>query len=77
MKPLQHCCSNSPENIRTEVNFLKEDCNKRIAQVIFQTLMIVHYTTVVPCIFAPVGIKMKYHNEVNVNSMLFPVFIIL
>ncbi|RXG70900.1 Transmembrane protein 39A [Armadillidium vulgare] len=52
LKLIHHSCTNSAEVIRTEVNFLKDDCNKRIAQVIFQTIMVVHYTALVPCIFS-------------------------
>ncbi|MCL4137005.1 UNVERIFIED_CONTAM: hypothetical protein GTU68_045692, partial [Idotea baltica] len=52
IRPIHHACVNSADGIRNEVNFLKDDCNKRIAQVIFQTIMVVHYTALVPCFFA-------------------------
>lgn len=52
---IQHACLNSAEAVRGEVEFLTNDCNKRMAQVMYQTIVIVYYTTLIPCFFVPVS----------------------
>ncbi|KAB7505970.1 Transmembrane protein 39A [Armadillidium nasatum] len=52
LKPIHHSCTNSAEVIRTEVNFLKDDCNKRICSSYISNYYGGSYTALVPCIFA-------------------------
>ncbi|CAL4191520.1 unnamed protein product, partial [Meganyctiphanes norvegica] len=53
VRPIHHLCHNSSEGVRSEVDFLINDCNKRMAQVMYQTIVIVYYTTLIPCFFVP------------------------
>ncbi|XP_064093316.1 transmembrane protein 39A-like [Macrobrachium nipponense] len=50
---IQHSCLSSADAVRGEVEFLTNDCNRRMAQVMYQTIVIVYYTTLIPCFFVP------------------------
>ncbi|XP_047519639.1 transmembrane protein 39A [Pieris napi] len=47
-----HNCSHDPEQIRSEVEMLKEDFNLRVKKTLFHSIIGAYYTTFVPCCFA-------------------------
>lgn len=49
-----HSCSHDPEQIRSEVEMLKEDFNLRVKKTLFHSIIGAYYTTFVPCCFAQV-----------------------
>lgn len=51
-----HVCSMSAETIREEVEFLKNDFNARLKQVLFNSLLVVYHATFLPCYFAQVSL---------------------
>lgn len=51
---VSHICSMSAETIREEVEFLKNDFNGRLKQVIFNTVLIIYHAAFLPCYFAQV-----------------------
>lgn len=53
MRLVQHCCLNNSEGVRSEAEFLVSHCSKRLTQVIYQSLVNVYYTTLIPCFFVP------------------------
>ena len=52
---VNHICSMSAETIREEVEFLKNDFNGRLKQVLFNTLLIIYHAAFLPCYFAQVS----------------------
>ncbi|XP_045499212.1 transmembrane protein 39A [Colias croceus] len=47
-----HSCSHDPEQIRSEVEMLKEDFNLRVKKILFHSIIGAYYTSFVPCCFA-------------------------
>ncbi|CAK1555264.1 unnamed protein product [Leptosia nina] len=47
-----HSCSHDPEQIRSEVEMLKEDFNLRVKKTLFHSIIGAYYTSFVPCCFA-------------------------
>ncbi|VVD00637.1 unnamed protein product [Leptidea sinapis] len=47
-----HSCSHDPEQIRSEVEMLREDFNLRVKKILFHSILGAYYTSFVPCCFA-------------------------
>ena len=47
-----HCCSTVPHSVRTEIDILKRDFNKRFKQVFFTSILNAYYAGFIPCCFA-------------------------
>ena len=54
----QHTHSDTPELIRAEVEELKSDFNRRIKEVLFNSLFSAYYVAFLPLCFVKVGIFM-------------------
>ncbi|XP_045769323.1 transmembrane protein 39A [Maniola jurtina] len=50
--PLMHSCSHEPEQIRTEVEVLRQDFNMRVKKILFNSMLGAYYSSFVPCCFA-------------------------
>ncbi|XP_026496227.1 transmembrane protein 39A [Vanessa tameamea] len=50
--PLMHSCSHEPEQIRSEVEVLRQDFNMRVKKILFNSILGAYYTSFVPCCFA-------------------------
>ncbi|CAG9562669.1 unnamed protein product [Danaus chrysippus] len=50
--PLMHSCSHEPEQIRIEVEVLRQDFNMRVKKILFNSIAGAYYTSFVPCCFA-------------------------
>ncbi|RVE47440.1 hypothetical protein evm_007851 [Chilo suppressalis] len=55
--PPLHCCSHDPQQIRNEVDVLREDFNLRVKKIIFNSVMGAYYTSFIPCCFAQSYLK--------------------
>ncbi|CAH2084490.1 unnamed protein product [Euphydryas editha] len=50
--PLMHSCSHDPEQIRTEVEVLRQDFNMRVKKILLNSILGAYYTSFIPCCFA-------------------------
>ncbi|XP_041980230.1 transmembrane protein 39A [Aricia agestis] len=50
--PIMHCCSHDPEQIRIEVDTIREDFNLRVKKILFNSIIGAYYSSFVPCCFA-------------------------
>ena len=54
--PLMHSCSHDPEQIRAEVEYLRQDFNQRVKKILCNSIFGAYYSSFVPCCFAQVGL---------------------
>ncbi|CAH0719837.1 unnamed protein product, partial [Brenthis ino] len=50
--PLMHSCSHETEQIRVEVEVLRQDFNIRVKKILFNSILGTYYSSFVPCCFA-------------------------
>ncbi|XP_063381641.1 transmembrane protein 39A [Cydia fagiglandana] len=47
-----HCCSHDPDQVRAEVDSLRQDFNLRVKKIIFNAVVGAYYSSLIPCCFA-------------------------
>ncbi|XP_059057452.1 transmembrane protein 39A [Achroia grisella] len=50
--PLMHSCSHYPQQIRDEVEVMRQDFNLRLKKILFNSIVGAYYTSFIPCCFA-------------------------
>ncbi|XP_053604962.1 transmembrane protein 39A [Plodia interpunctella] len=50
--PPLHCCSHDPQQIKAEVEVLREDFNLRVKKILFNSIVGAYYSSFIPCCFA-------------------------
>lgn len=65
-----HSCPPSPELIRTEVEELKTDFNRRIKEVLFNSLFSAYYVAFLPLCFVKVSRCLSYRRDVTSERSL-------
>ncbi|KAL0830797.1 hypothetical protein ABMA28_002915 [Loxostege sticticalis] len=50
--PPMHCCSPDPQQVRAEVEVLRQDFNMRVKKILFNSVVGAYYTSFIPCCFA-------------------------
>ncbi|XP_026748742.2 transmembrane protein 39A [Galleria mellonella] len=50
--PPMHCCSHDPQQVRDEVEVLRQDFNLRVKKILFNSIVGAYYTSFIPCCFA-------------------------
>ncbi|KAG6440770.1 hypothetical protein O3G_MSEX001432 [Manduca sexta] len=50
--PPLHCCSHDPQQVRDEVNALRQDFNMRVKKILFNSVVGAYYSSFIPCCFA-------------------------
>ncbi|XP_060801363.1 transmembrane protein 39A isoform X2 [Amyelois transitella] len=50
--PPMHCCSHDPQQVRAEVEVLRQDFNLRVKKILFNSIVGAYYSSFIPCCFA-------------------------
>ncbi|KAM3957072.1 transmembrane protein 39A [Aphomia sociella] len=50
--PPMHCCSHEPQQVRAEVESLRQDFNLRVKKILFNSVVGAYYSSFIPCCFA-------------------------
>ncbi|KAJ0183479.1 hypothetical protein K1T71_001455 [Dendrolimus kikuchii] len=50
--PPLHCCTHDPEQVRAEVDTLRQDFNLRVKKILFNSVVGAYYSSFIPCCFA-------------------------